>query len=455
MGSLGKVFGPIVVVLAIAAAVLSFILSGQRMKFRERAASLAQGMAETAQKLDEGSNSGASAELTFTPASESAPKEGGSLGWEAYKAAEKAQNGAYKKTIDDLVSLAEQVVRQRNGLSASLLETAAILGYPAEITPPAAELQSLEKFATGSALLVAHASVLAERDLAILRNINEIAALVQSSVPETVLTRPLNTDADGNVTAGEYGVDSAFDSLKKSVLGYQERCEMLSKGIAGAVKIINKYPKWSVRPANLNKNNSKTLLDEMIRLAADCKGINEELIRKEFLEKEYEKQKETIEALENSNQELEEKNTSLQANLRKMKQQLSAFVGFSDEGASGSAVASMEEVPTDRNGAILHVDKDYGFAVVDFTEREVMPGVKLAVLRKGEYLATLQVLKVTPHQSIADILLGNISDLVVGDTVIVSAMHIQGLDKKDESPGKSFSAPAKKDSGSAEESSEE
>ena len=80
MGSLGKIFGPIVVVLAIAAAVLSFMLSGQRLKFRDRAASLAQGMTETAKKLDEGSNSGKSANITFTAASASNPKEGGSLG---------------------------------------------------------------------------------------------------------------------------------------------------------------------------------------------------------------------------------------------------------------------------------------------------------------------------------------------------------------------------------------
>ncbi len=443
MGSLGKVFGPIVVVLAIAAAVLSFLLSGQRMKFRERASSLAQGMAETAKKLDEGSNSGKSADITFTAASESNPKEGGELGWESYKASAKAQNGAYKKTIDEVVALAGQVISQRNGLSASLLETAAILGYPAEILPPSADLQSLGKFAASSALLVEHASKLAERDLAILKNINEIAALVQASVTERILTRPVNSDADGNVFPGEYKVDGSFDDFKTSVLGYKERCDMLAKGIDAAVKTINKFPKWSVRAGNLNKNNSKLLLEEMGRLAKDSASINEELIRKEFLEKEYETQKETITSLEQSNQALEEKNGGLEKDLRNMKEQLSAFVGFSDGIAGGEVVTSLEEVPTDRNGSVMHVDKEYGFAVVDFTEREVMPGVKLAVLRKGDYVATLQVIKVTSHQSIADILSGNIGSLSVGDNVIVSAMHIHGLGQKESQSTRGRAAPAK------------
>lgn len=443
MGSLGKVFGPIVVVLAIAAAVLSFMLSGQRMKFRERAASLAQGMAETAKKLDEGSNSGKGSDISFTAASESNPKEGGALGWEAYKASAKAQNGAYKKTIDEVVALAAQVISQRNGLSASLLETAAILGYPAEIMPPSANLQSLEKYAAGSALLVEHATKLAERDLAILKNINEIAALVQASVPENILTRSVNTDGDGNVLPGEYKVDGSFDAFKASVLGYQERCDMLAKGIAAAIKTITKFPKWSVQAGNLNKNNSKLLIEELGRLAKDSAAINEELIRKEFLEKEYEAQKETITALEQSNQTLESKNDGLEKDLRNMKQQLASFIGVSDGGAGGDVITSLEDVPTDRNGSVMHVDKDYGFAVVDFTEREVMPGVKLAVLRKGDYVATLQVIKVTAHQSIADILSGNIGSLSVGDDVIVSAMHMQGLDKQESRPAKEKAAPAK------------
>ncbi|NMA19755.1 MAG: hypothetical protein GX927_04160 [Lentisphaerae bacterium] len=444
MGSLGKVFGPIVVILAIAAAVLSFLLSGQRMQFRERAATLAQGMAETAKKLDEGSNTGKSGSITFTAASSSNPKEGGTLGWEAYKTSAKAQNGAYKKAVDDAAALAGQVISQRNALAASLLETAAVLGYPAEILPPSADLQNIEKSPASSALLVQHAGKLAERDLAIMKNVNEIAGLVQASVSEGILVRPVNTDADGNVSPGDYKVDGSFDEFKTSVLGYKERCDMFAKGIAASVKTINKFPKWSVRAGNLNRNNSKMLLEEMGRLAKDSAAINEELIRKEFLEKEYETQKETISSLEQNNQALEEKNTALEKDMRNMKQQLASFVGIADAQTEGEVITSMEDVPTDRNGAVMHIEKDYGFAVVDFTEREVMPGVKLAVLRKGDYLATLEVIKVTPHQSIADIINGNIGSLSVGDDVIISAMHMQGAGKDESRPAKSKPAPAVK-----------
>jgi len=396
------------------------MLSGQRLKFRDRAASLAQGMTETAKKLDEGSNSGKSANITFTAASASNPKEGGSLGWESYKTADKAQSGAYKKTIDEVATLAGQVISQRNDLSATLLETASILGYPAEVMPPSTDLQSLEKFAANTTSLVEHASKLAERDLAILKNINEIATLVQASVSENILSRPVDSDADGNVLAGEYKVDGSFDGFKTAVIGHKERYEMLSKGIAAAVKTINKFPSWSVRAGNLNKNNTKLLLEEMGRLAKDSNAINEELIRKDFLEKEYEKQKTTIASLEESNQLLEEKSSKMEKDLNHMKEQL----GFADNISKGEPLASLDEVKDDLNGSITHVDDDYGFAIVNFTDREVIPGVKLAVLRKGDYVATLQVIKVTAHQSIADVLNGKAGSLSVGDNVIVSAMHV-------------------------------
>ena len=316
--------------------------------------------------------------------------------------------------------MAGQVISQRNDLSATLLETASILGYPAEVMPPSTDLQSLEKFAANTTSLVEHASKLAERDLAILKNINEIATLVQASVSENILSRPVDSDADGNVLAGEYKVDGSFDGFKTAVIGHKERYEMLSKGIAAAVKTINKFPSWSVRAGNLNKNNTKLLLEEMGRLAKDSNAINEELIRKDFLEKEYEKQKTTIASLEESNQLLEEKSSKMEKDLNHMKEQL----GFADNISKGEPLASLDEVKDDLNGSITHVDDDYGFAIVNFTDREVIPGVKLAVLRKGDYVATLQVIKVTAHQSIADVLNGKAGSLSVGDNVIVSAMHV-------------------------------
>ncbi|NMA42691.1 MAG: hypothetical protein GX946_04845 [Oligosphaeraceae bacterium] len=430
MGSLGKILGPVVVVLAITAAVLSFILSNQRTHFRDRAAILAGGLANTAQNLDTGSASGVAGQISFTPSSKSSPKEGGSLGWEAYKSSEKNQSGAYKKSVDSIVGLADQIVKQRNQLSANMLETASILGYPAELLPSNNDLQNLAKYNDTATTLLAHANSVAERDLAILKNVNEIAALMQSSVPESVLRRPVKTDADGNSQAADYEVTAAFDPFKTAAQDFKERNDLMVKGIAGAVQTVNKHT-WKVRPANLARNNTKLMLEEMGRLATDLKTLNEELIRKEALEAEYSKQKEAIAALEDSNRNLEEAKAQLSAKLDNMERQLSSFIGIAGDEEEGEAISSMDEVATEKNGSILLVNREYDFAVIDLTERDVMPGVILAAMRKGEYLATLKVIKATPYQAIVDIYSGNISALKEGDGVIVSAMHMKKLDSAD------------------------
>ena len=67
MGKLGKIFGILVLVLAIVVAVFSFLLSKHRDLFKNRAADLAEGIVKTGQTLSGGS--GQSNPVSFTPAS--------------------------------------------------------------------------------------------------------------------------------------------------------------------------------------------------------------------------------------------------------------------------------------------------------------------------------------------------------------------------------------------------
>ena len=54
MGKLGKIFGILVLVLAIVVAVFSFLLSKHRDLFKNRAADLADGIVKTGQNLSSG-----------------------------------------------------------------------------------------------------------------------------------------------------------------------------------------------------------------------------------------------------------------------------------------------------------------------------------------------------------------------------------------------------------------
>lgn len=427
MGSLKKIIGPLVLLLAIAAAVLSFLLFAQRLKFRNRAADLAQGITETVKKLDAGSGSGKTSAVTFTPASSSNPKESGSLGWEAYKEAQNAQSNAYKKTIDEAIGLAEQIIKQRDALSINLTETANILGYPAQILPSSDDVKNLQKYAEYAEALLAHAEAVAKRDQEIITALNEIASQVQSSVSSDILVRKTKNDADGNAVAVDYEVKEAFKEFDSSVKSLKDRNDIFIKAVAGMRTQLSKYNAWTVNPANLRRADSRILTAEMKKFSDDLKGINNELIQKDYLQTEYDKQKEIISELEDNNKELASQKSDLEEDLRKIKRQLNLFAGFVGETDEAEEVKSFDDLAFDRNGSITTVDKDYGFAVVDLTDKDVMEGVNLAVSRAGKYIATLKVIKVTPEQAIADIKSGNINQVSKGDDVMVSAIHVKGI----------------------------
>jgi len=421
MGNLGKFFGPIVVVLAIATAVLSFMISNQRMRFRDRAAALAQGMVATAKALDEGTNSGLSNDVSFTPASASNPKESGSLGWEDYKKAETTQDGSYKKTIDSVQGLASKVIEQRNTLTASLLDTSKALSYPVEIELTSADLNSLAKYTDGTSKLLDHAKAVAERDVEILRKVNEVAVVVNASVDDTLLSRPVITDGEGLQKPGEYKVEEAFVDFKGKVESVLNRCQLLGTGIREAIVVIDKHS-WNdkLRPQSLAKADVNTLKSHLLLLAEDCQKINESLIRREFLEVEYDKQKSVIGELEEKLTKLESENDEQLSRLKKLQER----VGFVDAD-EGIKVDSWDTIDHDCIGKVMRVNKDYGFVVVDLSDKKIMRDVRLAVTRSGKYIATLAVIKAMPFQSIADLTHGSINDIDIGDEIIISARQMQ------------------------------
>ena len=95
MGKLGTIFGVVAALLAIAAAVLSFMISGKRALYEDRASKLADTVAQMVDKLDQNSNSGAKAAVSFTVAE--GQKNGGpedTLGWKKYLADPAAFDGS-------------------------------------------------------------------------------------------------------------------------------------------------------------------------------------------------------------------------------------------------------------------------------------------------------------------------------------------------------------------------
>ena len=149
MGKLGKIFGILVLVLAIVVAVFSFLLSKHRDLFKNRAADLADGLVKTGQTLSGGS--GQSNPVSFTPAS-GGGKESGNLGWGDYK----ANPADYKNKIDAVTKLAQSVSDQRTVLSEALANIAATLKAPEDLSITADNLKNLGKYNAAAKALAEH-----------------------------------------------------------------------------------------------------------------------------------------------------------------------------------------------------------------------------------------------------------------------------------------------------------
>ncbi|NLF93015.1 MAG: hypothetical protein GX564_03920, partial [Oligosphaeraceae bacterium] len=349
------------------------------------------------------------------------PKESGSLGWEDYKQSATAQDGAYKKTLSTVQSLAAKVIEQRNTLTASILDSANALNYPAEVELNSADLNSLDKYAESAAKMVAHAKAVAERDAAIVQKVNEVAVVVNASIDDAILARPVVTDEAGQTKPGDYKVDEAFADFKQKVEAVLDRCQLFSAGVIGAVAAIDKHS-WNegLRPQTLAKADANTLRAQLELLAGDCQKINDSLKRREFLEGEYDKQKSVIGELEEKLTRLEGENEKQLSRLKKLEER----VGVVDAD-QGEKVESWDSIDQNTIGKVMRVNQDFGFVVVDLSEKKVMRDVRLAVTRAGNYVATLAVIKAMPYQSIADLTHGNIADIKVGDEIIISARQMQ------------------------------
>lgn len=423
MDKLGKILGPVVVVLALAAAVLSFLAATQRSLFRDRAAVLAQGMQSAANKLNDGTSSDKAKLISFTPASESSPKEGGALGWEDYKKSAKAGDGAYKKSVDQLTALSTEVVQQRSALIASVLEMGKELGCPEEMLPTLAEMTRLGKYQDCLTLLHDYTRKVAERDAKMVEGVQAIGKIVSTDVSDSFAQMDVQTDADGKKSLGTFKVDEAFSSVRTGVEGVQKRSDTMARAIAGLTSDVDNQ-KWTFSAARVQSSNDlQGMLGELAKLKTDLQEINKRLANEQRLQTEREALNQKIREMENQLADLESQNKELAEKARKA--DLTIGLSADDSNKRTEKIESMEDVDRNAIGKVKSADRDFGYVVVSLNNRQVMNGVMLTIMRNGQYAATVKVSKAGDDFSIADVVNGRISDVEPEDDVAVSSINLQ------------------------------
>ena len=424
MGKLGKIFGPLVAVLAVAAAVLSFLIYGRQKELRNRAADLAEALNTVVKTMNSGTQSPDASKISFTKASPSNPKESGSLGWEDYKKSLKAGGSAYAGTLKTADSVAKALREQRDDYAKNLLDMASTLKYPADGMPDEAGLQAVGSYSGELGKLSEHVAAVSKRDEEILNNVNDIGALVNSGVDaERLLNRPYDSDS---AAPGPYKVEEEFKNLKEAVENMMARCDKLAEGYARFQGRVKNYS-WKASGAALrNARDARDIARQFETLDRDGDTLNTMLADLENVKRENTSLKsqrdELEETINNLKQELQEQ-TELKQELARRLENLGG--GIANEEAR-EPLSSLDEVDKNLIGHVMTVDAQKGFVVLDLSNKQIVKDARLAVMDGGKYVATVEVSKVTEYNSIANYLgRGSIDSIKEGHEVILSDQILQ------------------------------
>ena len=457
MGKLGKIFGILVLVLAIVVAVFSFLLSKHRDLFKNRAADLADGIVKTGQNLSSGA--GQSNPVSFTPAS-GGGKESGNLGWGDYK----ANPADYKNKIDAVVKLAQSVSDQRTVLSESLANIAATLKAPEDLGITADNLKNLGKYSAAAKALSDHVAEVQKRDEEVRVSLEALSGILKAtaagfddsefysrksadgSAPKPA-KKPAKKSEDGEeeeeeaaededkggAQYGGYNVQTALQTLDQAAKVTVARTDAYKKGYEDLINAIGKY-KWNVTASDLAGKDYKSALAAMV---ADAKEINtkigdlEEQVAK--LKREVEDFKAKLADREDQIAKLKDdlaKMTAERDQLKKQAELLSMPKSeYKDVNAPVEAIEKMEEVKVEITGKVLIVNEEWNFVTMDLGKDQVVPGLKMAVNQNGAYIATVKITKVEDRVCCAEVISGRVADIKAGAVVFYSGTNKLGKEE--------------------------
>lgn len=423
MTTLNRVLSILIALLAIAATVLSYLLFEKRNEFRGRADKLASAMAEMVETMARDSQTNADQQVTFTPADPRAGRaEKGTLGWKAYQEARNAQGNypAFESTMDTATGLADNVHTQRNFLADILYEAGITLGIPEDAVDPA-QLKSLESedsYRPPAQQVLGYTKAVAERDNAMVEALMETAKTVQANVQKERLTSPTRTTNLEGEKTWAFQHEKALNAITNNTKQLNTRAENYAKTLVNAIRQVNKYD-WETKPAAIRDEQQYTRA--LNTLLNDFEGINGKLAQ---LQKAQQELSRTKAKLVDAEEELKDMRRNL-AETRKQLASLQEQAGVAGEGGPTitprvQRLPEGEPINEDLEGQVLKVNQKRKYVVLDLGYDKVRVGTELLIARDDNFIARVQITKVTEEHAIADVLpTVKTDDVEPGDRVIV------------------------------------
>lgn len=407
MGTLNRILGILAMLLAIVAAVLSFLLFQNRNELKDRADKLALTLADVVKTLDNESLSEVSKDVKFVPADKAtgAP-ESGSLGFKAYQLA-KGPDGkyaGYEETLKKAKTLAKEMNDQRNLLADKMAEMGVGLGVP-EQELDKSDLKNLKdkgKSVETVNRLSTLASAIKNRDEEMVKALGNCGNVIGHSVDEKVFfERQQTMDANGNATKGDFNHKGALKDFQDSITNLNTRTTDYANTLTEALDRVPKHT-WATSK-NLIKDE-KEYAGAMTNLLNDFDDINQKLAQYEDTKSQLE---EKTKALKSKGDELEKSQDEL-AKIRQVAEAKTAEVEklkkLGPGGASGPEGLMPGEDDPNMEGRVVQVNRDWNFVILDFGANRVKEADEFLVARGERFIARVQVSKVYPKFSLAEVL---------------------------------------------------
>jgi len=410
MGKLGTTFGIVAAILAIVAAGLSFMISGKRALYEDRASKLATTVAQMVDKLDQNSNSGAKAAVSFTVAEgqkNGTPED--TLGWKKYL----ADPSAFDSSLTQGVTLAEKLNTQRDALAKSLADTSTQLGQDLDVKE-LRDLASPTGFGTAISSVAGHVEAVSARDKAMADALVKAAGTINHPLDAAALSkREESTDADGKTVKGQFPCAAPLEAFNGSVKGLATRANDYAEAIVAGIRGVSKHT-WQADPEKVK--DEREYSGALTSLQNDFTDINEQLALYEQAKKEVAEQKARISQLVEGVEEAQAELKDVKKDLTKSKAEIKRLQKIANIGEGGTDGPSQ-----DLSGEVVEVNDQWNFVVLNVGRKDRVPeNLKMLVARGDKLVARLQLSKVMGKVSVAEILPeANIDAIKVGDRVIM------------------------------------
>ena len=451
MGKLGKILAPIVAVLAIAAAVLNFLVSDGFKKYQERASRMAKGLVDTSAKLDAQTNTGKSSAVKFT-AKAPGVKESGSLSYADFK----ADADKFSKTVNAVAEIADSVIAQRNELTEAVKDMSIKLGMK-EDDISADDMKDSGTYQARLALAKSYVDEYEKRDNEFVTYIKKYASSLGRSAgyidrkPEvkTVKAAPAKAasddeESDDDAEAAEpvetkvakfESNSSSLEALNRAILDMKTCRDSYEKAIRNVKSTLSNYNEWKADVDYISERNYQSVLPG---LARDLAGINGKLgelnqtkadlaRRTEELNRSKGEVASLKQKAEDDAKEIDKLNARVKELLLLLGGDESVEELMEDDSKPPVELANVDEKIV---GKVLIDNKQWNYVITDLGNRKVAVGTPVIIgASSGAYIASGKVIKAEDRVSLVEIT----RRMKGGDIEVGSNVFVGSLDDKDAS----------------------